>query len=329
MEEVHIISSLETGGAENYLLEILKTQDAKYATVISLIDATSEINRDKVNRYNVKRRNLLSPGSIRLLKTSSVIYAWMYHAMLISILFNAKRTICMVRQNEFDSKDSIITKILAKVILTYLVRYSAGIVYVSEGSKLTHNKAGWKNKNEIVIENGYSISTRKIVSEVKNIGFVARNHPIKRFDLFIELSRGKLEKRGYNFHVFGSGYRHDKDLAENIIYHGEETKENIYKNLDVILILSDSEGNSNVLVEGLLAGCIVLSTDCGNASDILDKDLLINQDIGQIEAKLLEVTLNPEKYIELCFLATEHIKSGYSLLNKIDDLNRFANLCVE
>ena len=49
---------------------------------------------------------------------------------------------------------------------------------------------------------------------------------------------------------------------------------------------------SNVLREAVANNCLVLSTDCGGARDILNNDYIINQNINNIIEKIKNLNLN-------------------------------------
>lgn len=329
MDKIHFITSLETGGAESYLIELISGKEEFESDVLILKDIISPVNLARIRFNNINVTKFFSRQGIRRFRGCRIVYAWMYHAILISILIFPRRTICMVRQNKFDEKDSQLTKILVKYILPLLIPYAGGIVYVSNESQETHHNLGWKNKNEIVIENGYRKMRTKTVKRLLNIGFVARNHPIKRFDIFKDIATRSILKSNFNFHVFGKGYDSESIKNSNITFHGELEKESIYRNLDLLLVLSDSEGNSNVLREGILSGCIVLSTNCGNASKILEEDLIIDQDPQKIEMKILSIQNNLNKYNTLSANAKERIENDYQIEDRIIELMKFTRICVE
>jgi glycosyltransferase involved in cell wall biosynthesis len=68
----------------------------------------------------------------------------------------------------------------------------------------------------------------------------------------------------------------------------------LYSVIDMVFIASPYEGGPACLPEALAAGCIVFSSRCGMAEDLLDERLLIDYDLESDREKLLSVLKNLE-----------------------------------
>ena len=197
MEKIHLISSLEMGGAEKYLSEFLLSNRKKSEHIFVIKNKIHPIIKVKCEKSNLIINSIFSLLFLKLIFKRSTIYCWMYHAILIGTLFFPKKTICMVRQSGFSKKDKKLTKFIVYHILPSLVRRSLGIVYVSNESRKIHFDYGWYNFKNTIIENGYVFKNGNFPQHIHNISFIARNHPIKRFDLFYDLSSALNDKSNY------------------------------------------------------------------------------------------------------------------------------------
>ena len=325
MEKIHLISSLEMGGAEMYLSELLSLNRKKSEHIFVIKNKIHPIIKSKCEKSKIIINSVFSLFFLKLLFKKSIIYCWMYHAILIGTLFFPKKTICMVRQSRFSKKDKKFTKFIVFHILPSLVKRSLGIVYVSNESRKIHFDYGWSNLRNTIIENGYIFKNGNFPQHIHNISFIGRNHPIKRFDLFYDLSIAL--NSNYIFQVFGNGY--DNYLDSNISVEGICKEDIIYEKTDLVLVLSDDEGFSNVLREAIANNCFVLSTDCGGARDILINDYIINQNISYIIKKIKNINFNIDQHTANFIKIKKKLINKNSISAKYNELKKFTSICVE
>ena len=325
MEKIHLISSLEMGGAEKYLSELLSNNRKNSEHIFVIKNKIHPIIKSKCEKSNIIINSIFSLMFLKLIFKRTTVYCWMYHAILIGTLFFPKKTICMVRQSGFSKKDNKLTKFIVYYILPPLVKRSLGIVYVSNESKKTHFDYGWYNFKNTIIENGYVFKNGNFPQHIYNISFIGRNHPIKRFDLFYDLSSAL--NGNFVFQVFGNGY--DNYLDSNISVEGICKEDIIYEKTDLVLVLSDDEGFSNVLREAIASNCFVLSTDCGGAGDILIIDYIINQNISNIIEKIKNINLNIDQHTANFNRIKKNLIDKNSILEKYNELEKFTSICAE
>ena len=214
---VHIITGLNTGGAEMVLYKLLSIIDQEiYASeVISLTDIGSI--GEKIESLGIRvrslgmRRGIPSPLAVAKLAVllyrskTDVIQTWMYHADLLGGL-SAKLAggIPVAWGIHHSNLDSDLTKRMT-ILTVRLLAWLSGwlpkkIVCCSEGARKVHERIGYMSEKMVVIKNGIDISTFKsdlvarknirrelgIPEETLIIGLIGRFDPQKDHRNFIE-----------------------------------------------------------------------------------------------------------------------------------------------
>jgi glycosyltransferase involved in cell wall biosynthesis len=138
--------------------------------------------------------------------------------------------------------------------------------------------------------------------DILDLVFVGRVAPEKNLKILIEaLNMLKDGSKPFRLSIYGDT-RHKNyyaellsivqanDLGGIIFFKGPKTQEelkDVYLKADLLCLLSEYEGFSNVLAEGLIHGCIVLSSNIPeNASVLVDGEngFLVNtKDIASVE----------------------------------------------
>ncbi len=213
----HLITGLNTGGAEMMLYQVLSqmNRDAFRAEVISMLDAGTL--GEKITRLGIRVRTLnMRPGIpspralwqlVQMLKEQSpdLIQTWMYHANLMgsvaSVLAGNLPIIWGIHHSNFDprkSKRRTVWTMKAAALLSS--RIPRGVICCGEAPKRVHIQAGYDAQKITVIPNGFDleafapdplarISVRRELNIPKDapvIGLVARFHPKKDHRTFIE-----------------------------------------------------------------------------------------------------------------------------------------------
>ena len=214
MKVLHVITSLNTGGAEKSLLKFLKGSDkTKYQHVVVTLMEPGDLkieyekNVEDIISLEIKQGHISIKAFYQflyILKVGNfdVINAWMYHACLLASLikilsFGNQRLYWNVRQCIYDTKyESFLTRLVI-YSLRFLSKIPDQIIYNSTLAKLQHEALGFADKKGTVVFNGtrplkpqdkaikqihsqYSIHKGK-----KVIGTVGRFNHLKDYDNFI------------------------------------------------------------------------------------------------------------------------------------------------
>ena len=241
---LHVIFRLRTGGAEKQLVNILTLHEESYVFILdsSKCDYLPEI-ADKI----------LTP--LELLKLRPVVVvSWLYNVVAISeIMARLYRIehVLNVRQAELGSG---FLYVLAKKISK-----KRFVFYNSILGKNNHLNDGW-GRGSYVVKNGFSrmnLKSRNGRSGMKILGQMGRNDAIKRHDLFVEVSQ---EFTNYKFVLAGPGVYKEfsKHESENLEVNDKMRTQDFFEKIDVLLVLSKSEGFANVIGEAILSGVPVI-----------------------------------------------------------------------
>lgn len=260
---------------------------------------------------NLNKLNFAFLGPIRLIKLlkrlkPQVVQTWMYHSDLIGGLcakyIGVDKVIWSIRSTDIDKGGSKLTVLIRKVLsqLSYLIPKK--IVCAANKSKNIHIQVGYDKSKMIVIPNGFTKekfepNLERCENIKSQLGFqgeiiissIGRYHPIKNHKLFIDscnlLSENNKDKR-FLFVMVGRGVNYNNEelkyLIENtntpekfILLDERDDVREILNISDIYCLHSLSEGFPNVLGEAMCLGKICVSTDVGDARDILISDELL------------------------------------------------------
>ena len=313
---IHIISSLEKGGAQGLLLEIIQNlQEPKYCHLIISLkpgNAYQEIissKNIKVVSLNMNPLRLLS-SLLKILRTlmqfkPNIIQSWMYHADFLTIMlrpfFNNSNIIWSFHHAD-PQKNKMSSILIAKVCSRFSSIIPVSIIACSDITKKDHIKFGYSDKKIVVIDNGVDINrfTFKpklpISIDEPVIGFIGRWHQIKGHETFIKAAK-ILSNRisSPRFIMIGSNLDDSNyelvqviktnGLGNSIELYGEEEIDirKYYQMMDIYICSSWSESFSLTIVESALEGIPIISTDVGIVRDIVSDGNLISE-VGDSEA---------------------------------------------
>ncbi|MEP6957125.1 MAG: glycosyltransferase [Nitrospirota bacterium] len=305
---VHVISDLDTGGAEMMLAKLVGAMDrTRFSnTVISLIDEGQlgeqiETSGVAVHTLGMKRGRpdmFALPRLIRLFRTlnPTIVQSWLYHADLLSTLavkFSGSPTLVWnVRCSDMELKRySSLTRKVQRV-LAWWSATPAAVIVNSEAGKQQHERLGYRPRRWEVIPNGFDtqhfhpdsslrLSLRKewhIQEGGVIIALVARVDPMKDHAAFLEAAQQVARARqNVCFLLVGKG---TQTLAASVAAKGLTDRvrilgyrgdiEGLLPGVDMLCLSSAfGEGFPNVLGEAMACGIPCVSTDVGDARSII------------------------------------------------------------
>jgi|CXWL01.1.fsa_nt_gi glycosyltransferase involved in cell wall biosynthesis len=311
---VHVISDLDTGGAEVMLAKLVGAMDRKrfFNTVISLTDSGQlgdqiESSGVAVHTLGMKRGRpdiFALPRLIRLLRmlNPTIVQSWLYHADLLSTLavkFSGSPIfVWNVRCSDMDLKRY---RPLTRWVQWMLARYSsipAAVVVNSEFGRQQHLRLGYHPRRWDVIPNGFDIerfnpgfSRRlpfrqewKLPHDAVIVVLLARVDPMKDHATFLDAANEVAEARP-NVYFFLAGKDTQmlasavagKGLIDRVRLLGYRSDiESLLPGVDVLCLSSAfGEGFPNVLGEAMACGIPCVSTDVGDARRIIGDTGLI------------------------------------------------------
>ena len=114
------------------------------------------------------------------------------------------------------------------------------------------------------------------------MGIVGRLDPVKRHDVFLKIAKriSKLNNN-INFLIYGNGPMLSNiqktiiqlDIVDKVrVFTDKNDISEIYNNIDIFLLTSDSEGFSNAIMEAMLFGIPCVVTNVGGNPDIINHE---------------------------------------------------------
>ena len=361
---VHIIVGLNDGGAEGVLARICLLEPEKHI-VISLMDMGKYgpiLEQGGVKVYCLN----LNPSKMDLKKTielyslirsikPAIVQTWMYHADflggMVAKIAGVPKIFWGIRHSNL-SKGTIkkstyfIMKMCA--ILSYFIPKK--IISCSRDAIESHKNQGYvKNKFEL-IQNGYDLNKfrplldQKIKFNYKKpvIAMVARYDVQKDHQNLLQ-ALSILKSRGSYFHavLVGTGMTEDnKELMELISLNNLKLHKDItlygrcndipalMNAIDLHVLSSLGEAFPNVLAEAMACGIPCVSTDVGDAKEIIDKYGWIVPAQNSIKladaisAALSELQFRPNEWQARKSDCVMHIQNNFEIQTMIQKYHR-------
>ena len=278
----HIIGSLDIGGAERFIIDLSMAQkklNIKPA-IISLghpTDTLVSVCRTKnvaVASYSGSSYIKLCRVFIVLLKFD-VIHVHSPHALKYLRLFLPilKKKVIYTRHGASPYSTDYWLGFHKKI-----KKLVSAITFVSqEGKENFHQAHDWEDITSVVVDNGVLIEPVKKAPAKKGvlrIGSVGRVIPLKnQIGLLKAIQRLPADLQGnVEIHFFGDG----RSLADLKTFYQEQTpdlavtfhgmvndRELIYSSLDLLVVTSETEGLSMVIIEAMANSIPVIATNVG------------------------------------------------------------------
>ena len=331
MNIVHCILSLNTGGAETLLIDIINEQSKANKVSLIIINNSFEPSllrkiSKNVSIYLLKRRpksrNLIPiiKFNILLFKISPNIIH-LHHASISQIIFTKSSKIIY-------TSHAIGTNIPNNNKITKIIAISNAV------------KDDLKNRNIkipiVVIPNGIPITQIKcrvnyeLHTPFKIIQIARLYHAIKGQDILIK-AIAELKTKGVNnisvdFIGAGASESFLKDLAnklnvkKQINFLGIKDRDYIYAHLceyDLMCHPSRSEGFGLTVAEGMAANIPILVSNGDGPFELIQHGkygyFFTKDNITDCANQIYQIITNYDKTVTFCKLAYEHVNATYSV----------------
>lgn len=311
---LHLITGLETGGAEMMLYKLVSRMDrTRFDTTVVSMTGLGTIG-ERIRALGVPvlslgmGRGIPDPrGVLRLIKIlrkvrPEVLQSWLYHADLIGLiagrLAGVPAILWNIRHSESRKEDISIVLSLTLKLLAVLSGMPKAVVVNSSNGRLVHEGIGYRPRRWELIPNGFDTSVFKADNEARMklrkslglgegvflIGLVARLHPMKDHPNFLKAAGLILKARPKtHFILVGKGVESltplisELGIGEHLHILGErEDLPEITAALDVAVSSSSyGEGFPNVIGEAMASGVPCVVTDVGDSALIVGESGII------------------------------------------------------
>jgi glycosyltransferase involved in cell wall biosynthesis len=287
----HIIGSLKIGGAERFIIDLSIAQkklNIKPA-IISLGSPTDDLV-DTCHINNIPVASYSSHSYIKLCRVFfvllkfDVIHVHSPHALKYISLFLPllRKTVVYTRHGAAPYSAAPWLKFHQKI-----KQFITAVTFVSqEGKDNFHQAHEWGNVTSVVVDNGVLIEPVKKVpakKEVLRIGSVGRVIPLKnQIGLLKAIQRLPADlQSNVEIHFFGDGrsladlkaFYNEKTPTLAVTFHGMvNDRELIYSSLDLLVVTSETEGLSMVIIEAMANSIPVVATNVGGNPRLVKHD---------------------------------------------------------
>lgn len=357
MKVITFIVGLGPGGAEKFLLNLIKNSNGFDHTVIYFSKNNYYLNEYKENcktlfigEYVFK---FLFKDILYGIKKKVILQGWMYHGMLISVLFSSffkNKLLIWSFRHAYPLSNKFSTKILIYFLSCISKLYNPIYIFNSYFGQQNHKKL-FKSKDNInIIFNGYKSIDRediknntklKYFKDKKKINLISLNrwHKDKNLTLMLNaLSKFKEAGNKFALDMFGNKIDYNNyelcsildklDLFENIKLSGVVKINKI--NLSIYhyhLISSSSESFPNVVCETMAFGIPNIATKVGDINKIVSNCGFISRSLKVSDylacLNNAKETLSKDEYHRMSLSCNERISKEYSMNSSIA---KFENL---
>lgn len=349
MRIVHVITSLESGGAERMLSNLVNYDTDNEHIIVTLLKTEQHYsisNRVKIIPIDLSNGIIDKIKSIFILNKivrqlkPNVIQTWMKSNFFAPIIkfFNKDSLVFLNIRHGVNKKYNCIKSLIEKRYLGY----SDGTIFVSNSAYKEFENIGVSFKNYIIIPNGFQKRSYDYNSPDCNLpltfGYVGRCHRIKNQDLLIsgfnKFARGKkvlllIAGKGMEFKKF----KHliDEENKHKFKWLGEikDTYE-LYQEINALILTSRSEGFPNVIGEAMSIGVPVVTTDAGESYKIIgDTGFKIKSNIDSLTETLNYIYTHQEEMKVKSYNAYKRIRDNYSIEVIVNQYKQYYNQKLE
>ncbi|OGS44976.1 MAG: hypothetical protein A2539_04685 [Elusimicrobia bacterium RIFOXYD2_FULL_34_15] len=308
----HLITSLNIGGTEQYLLTILTNLKDKYDFSVGYLKENGEIGKEIENlKIPVKKFSFFE--LIKYLKENkiNIIHTHLYRANIVGriagkiagtpTIISSQRSIDGWKKFYHVWLDTITSKSCNLIIANS--EYAKNILIIRENIS--------ENKIKVVyngIPTGNISGVQHPPFNINNpiIGYIGRLHNEKGVYLIPEIAKIVIEKNPkIKFFIVGDGHEMNSlklkiekyKLNNSVEFHGwDRILGNIYHKIDILLLPSEEESLPQAALEAMSFGIPVIASDVGGVSELVEDEktglLIKNRAPEEFANKIISLTEN-------------------------------------
>lgn len=343
---IHIVSSLNVGGAERFVIDLSQSIKEHHQVEILSFGSEQDTLYKVARSHNIDVTNIPNSSSLlgqthlfKKLSSCDVIHLHtprVIKTLSIVLKLIGKKRIIYTRHGAAALSSKQWQNLHSK-----FKKYVSHMTFVSqEGMDIFTQTYPWPDIAKEVVDNGVVTPelSKKSDDEVLKVGSVGRFVALKNqmcllkaVHILPDELRGKVE-----VHLFGDGeckqalqdFVEKNALSKQVVFHGMvENRETIYNAFDVMCVTSETEGLSLAIMEAMAFQLPVIATDVGGNSKLVKDGIngwLFNYDDTQALSKQLACLVNNRNLLTTYGeKAREYIIENFSIKNAV---SKYINL---
>ena len=349
---VHLITTLSKGGAENQLLTLCGTlKKGGFSVSVFYLKGKPEL-KDEFSSMGVSSLKLFSRrGLIQFLKEITrnrvILHAHLPRAELVAVIFGIVfRLKVILSKHNAEQFAPGLPKTISRLLARFVNYCSSDVVYISEAAKkfaIINNEIPRDSNSKChVIHYAPPVERtrhREVFDEqnktqnVLRIGTLSRLEPQKNLLILIEACAG-LKDKGISFvcEIYGRGGLEeylrkkivDLKLEQSVKLMGfTNDRFKTISQFDIFVLTSNYEGFGLVLLEAMIVGVPIVSSNSEAAVEVLGEEsrsfFELNNAIS-LQDKLIELYYNED-------LQNEIVKTYEKRLEKFSVDRMFRQIC--
>lgn len=330
MKVLHVVSSLNVGGAERFVIDLAQeqNQDKKITPAILSMGQLGEPLDEEISLVGIELFHATKILELRqILKSFNIVHVHSSFCLLRILLSCFFRDVKVVytRHNERVHKS---IKWRFVYFLAYLKLQK--IVFVAEKAKENYLRSYPKfTPRAVTILNGVlPMKKNKFSSSSFRISHVGRFVPLKSQHVLIEavskLTKQLQDKIIVNFYGTGDLLKNNELLAQKLVpnvtinFKGFVINRNdIYQNTDILVVTSQTEGLSLAVLESLASGTPVIASNVGGNPELVMNEhngfLYEYNDSAALAEKISLLSYNKTLYETFSKESINHYESNFSM----------------
>ena len=332
MKIVHIITSLQTGGAEMMVAKLVASMDrTRFENVVVSLtvpgDVASQIEKSGVRVHSLAARNFIQAvwKVVRVLRRErpDVVQSWLPHADLVTtvacVLTGRRRFLWNIRNTRFDLSHYPRSVRWTLRLLPVLSPLPRAVISNSEAGRRDHQSLGFRPRRWVLIPNGFSLDRfrpmpgerndardeRGIPRQAMVAAMVARYDPMKGYSIFLRAAA--IVQRALpdaHFLLAGRGVAENAELralAELLPGHvhfagAVDDVARLYAAADIAVNCSTyGEAFSNAIGEAMACAVPCVVSDIGDSALIVADTgrIVAPNDVDGLAAAMIELLRMP------------------------------------
>ncbi len=277
---MHVISSLNVGGAERFVIDLATAQRQKaYIEILSMGDKGEPLEAELDNLKMPLHLSISLKGIRKIIRKFDVVHVHSSHCLLRVLLASLGLRIKVVytRHNEFVH-NGLKWRFIYKLANFKLHK----MLFVADKArvKFLAHYPQYSKKAQTILNGVKPIKKLNTNNSKFKLGHVGRFVPLKSQHILIE-AVSKLPEEIQNkisLSLYGTGelLKYNQELAKKLIPHvevyffGFESDRNrIYTEIDLLVVTSETEGLSLAILESFAAKTPVIASDVGGNPELI------------------------------------------------------------